>query len=142
VGVASEAASVATMSAATYRIQVIHSDRHAWEEELRDAVVREVAALGLHRSVTVTVEPTAPSEEPSVVAFLGSAAGASDDECLTALDKALADGYTVLPIVSDLAVFLDEVPQSLRSVNGRINRPSYSTDSLNCSARDSVFFPS
>jgi hypothetical protein len=110
---------VGPTTAATYRIQVIHSDRQAWEDELREAVTQEVTDLGLHKSVNVTVEPTAPTDDPGVVAFLGSATGANDATCVAALGKALADGHTVVPVVSDLAAFSDEVPDALRRINGR-----------------------
>jgi hypothetical protein len=102
----------------TYRVQVIRSDREAWEAELTDAVRNEVNALGLHRSVSIEIGPDPPHGDPAVVAYLGSAPASADAVCLAAVEQALAEGLTVVPVVEDLGDFSNQVPAALHPLNG------------------------
>jgi hypothetical protein len=103
---------------ATYRIHVVHVDRDDWAMALAAAVAAEVAAIGLHKSVSVEVGPAPPHGEPAVAVYLGSEVAASDATCTAAVAEALAKALTVVPVVDHLATFADHVPASLRPING------------------------
>lgn len=103
----------------TYNIQVIHCDQDAWLADLRRAIAARLMDLGMHRSVNVVVSeaPTAGGS-PAVAVYLGSAAAASHDDLIGAIDAALHAGIVVFPVVDDLARYSSLVPPSLRAING------------------------
>src|SRR5689334_9480714 len=103
---------------ATYRVQTIHSLGTARVEALRTAIDREIAAIGLHASVEITVDNARLHGAPTVAVFLGDEVAVTDPACVAAADAAVADVITVLPVVDDLNRFRDLVPPILHPING------------------------
>lgn len=103
---------------AEYLVQTIHAGSDARVDALRVAIDAEVAAIGLHHSVEITVDPARLPGVPSVTVFFGSVAAAGDASCITAAQNAVADVVTVLPIADDLQRFTELVPAALHPING------------------------
>lgn len=101
-----------------YRVQTIHAGSGARVDALRAAIDLEVAAVGLHASVEITVDDAPLHGVPTVAVFLGSDAAASDPLCVAAAERAVADVVTVLPVVDDLHRFTEVVPSVLHPING------------------------
>lgn len=101
-----------------YRVQLIRADHAPWEAALVDAIDGEVKGLGLHKSVQVVVGPSPPSGEPAVAVYLGSPMAATEPACVSAIERALGDALTVIPVVEDLAAYSSSTPQSLHPING------------------------
>jgi len=115
----------------TYRIEVIHKDRHAWAAELRQAVAAELIQVGLHRTVDVIVsESPTRNESLTIVAYLGSTDSAADTSILERIDKAINSGNVVVPVVEDLTFFSEIVPPALALANGFEWRGPESAQSL------------
>lgn len=105
--------------ATTYAIQLIHSDRGDWSEQLQLAVEEELKEVGLHRSVHVAVEEAEPSvDDPSVGVYLGSGTGVSDPGVERKIRRALHAGRVLIPVVEDLSSFSANVPPILAPANG------------------------
>lgn len=104
--------------AVAYRVQTIHAGSGARIDALRAAIDSEVAAIGLHRAVEITVDEAPLHGVPTVVLFIGSEAAARDAACITAAEVAVADVVTVLPVVEDLQRFSELVPPVLHPING------------------------
>jgi len=104
--------------ATVYRVQVIQIDRPDWVDALTEAILAEVHALGLHRSVDIQVGPLPSGNEPSAAVYFGSPAAAADASCAAAVNDTLANLRVVFPVVDDLANYSALVPPSLRPING------------------------
>lgn len=103
-----------------YRIQVIHTDGDSRVGRLAAAVREEVLAIGLHRSVDVSVEPLPLANSPTVAAFFGGPAAAVDPLCVEAATEAIESVRTVFPVVDDPAIYSQLVPEALLPINGFI----------------------
>jgi hypothetical protein len=101
-----------------YRVQAIHAGSDAQVAALAQAVQTEVANIGLHQSVEVSVEAAALPAAPTVAVFFGSQAAAIDASCIAAAEAAVADVVTVLPVVDNLGRFRELVPAVLHPING------------------------
>lgn len=114
-----------------YGIEIIHSDRHAWAAELRQAVAAELLQIGLHRTVDVVVSESPPQNEaPTIATYLGSTISAADRSIQERVSKAIDLGTVVVPVVEDLTAFSTHVPQALAFANGFEWRGSQSAQGL------------
>lgn len=103
----------------TYGIHVFQAGRDEDVNRLRQAVAVELEALGMHRSVTVAVaEAPGSDDSPSVGLFLGGPVAKDDVALREQVLESLAHGLVVVPLVSDLNMFGDEVPDYLAFANG------------------------
>jgi len=74
--------------------------------------------LGIHKSVTVAVNPGPPTSEPAVAVYLGSPAAAADPGCIAMVDAALGRLQLIVPVVDDLTHYSAQVPPGLQPLNG------------------------
>ena len=104
----------------TYEIVAFHADRADWADHLAAAIAGELRSIGLHESVTVEQvrSPSIPAR-PAVGVFLGSEAGAQDTDLIERVAAAAKNGLVVIPLVEDLAHYVDHTPPPLHPVNGR-----------------------
>lgn len=103
----------------TYQVLALHSGRDDWLARFRESVASELLALGVHKSLSVSVtdqllEGAAPAV---VVVFVGPAAK-SDTDLNEKIVAARSDGLVVIPVVDDLATFAAQSPDSVSEFNG------------------------
>jgi len=101
-----------------YRVQAINALGDARVDELSSALSAEIEDIGLHRSVEVSVHPDALPGAPTLAVFFGSEVAACDPACHRAVEAALSDVITVLPVVQDLGRYSEFVPPGLLPING------------------------
>lgn len=80
--------------------------------------MEEVRRLGIHRSIHVDVTDSHVTSGPAVGVYFGSAAAVSDVALISRLERAVALGRPVIPVVSSLADFMSRVPAVLKPLNG------------------------
>lgn len=103
---------------ADYRIQAIHAQSDARFDQLAEAVRAEVLAIGLHRSVDVSVDSLPLAGSPNVAVFFGGEDALADAGCIAAATEAVDNVRTIFPVVEDLANYSQDVPEALRPING------------------------
>jgi hypothetical protein len=106
------------MASTVYRIQVVQIDRQDWFDALRKALIAELRAVGVHHSVDLQIGADSIGAEPGLVVYLGSDAAVADTSCIAALDQAVSELRTVIPVVDDLRRYRQLVPRALEHING------------------------
>lgn len=105
--------------ATTYQVEIIHEGLGHWVDAIRRAIESELADLGLHRSVTVSVTESAPAAGgPALTLFFGSGGIDNSTDVAARVTAALGAGRVVLPVVQDLSAFSSSVPSELKPLNG------------------------
>lgn len=105
--------------AATYGIRVVHRGRGADVASLRQAVAQELESIGLHRSVSVAVaDSELPQGIPHICVCLCDTDSKSDSSVNEDIREELESGTTIFPVVEDLALFSQLVPEQLTFANG------------------------
>lgn len=103
----------------TYGVLILQCDRQDHVNQLKQAIALELNVLGLHKSVAIAVTEARPTDEaPSVAVFLGSPDAKSDVDLNARTQMALDDGVLILPVVSTLENFANEVPTIIAHANG------------------------
>jgi hypothetical protein len=99
-----------------YTIALIHSGREDWAKQLKDAIT---AAAQRHLADPNAMQFTDVAKDAELVLCLGSKDLLNNAAADAQITDALVKGIRILPIVTDLDNFKDEIPQNLRAINGQ-----------------------
>lgn len=102
-----------------YQVQVLQVDRRNWLDQFQKAIADELTELGIHKSVTVSVgEGLVTTGAPSLVLVFGGTTTKNDPSMKAELQSALANGLLVVPVVDNVALFTNQIPEEVSEFNG------------------------
>lgn len=101
-----------------YHVQVIHVDHDSRVPSLSSSLAQEVAAIGLNRTLDLTVGRESAADVPTIAVYFGGSEAIADDNCTSEVEASLARGIAVIPVVDRLADFSVHVATALRVING------------------------
>jgi hypothetical protein len=99
-----------------YNIALIHVNREDWAKLLKEAIT---AAAQRHLSDPQAIQFTDVAKDAELVLCLGSKDLLHNAAADVQIADALSKGVRILPVVTELDNFKDEVPEKLRAMNGQ-----------------------
>lgn len=102
----------------SYRIGVVPTERSVWVEQLAEEIPRELARLGIHKSVAVELDDNPAPKNGAVaigVVLLGPSPPTA--ELTSRVDSLSSTGLLVIPVVESLSRFGAEAPECLSDRN-------------------------
>ena len=84
---------------AQYFVEVFHAVQDPRLSQLQASIAKEVTALGVHRSVRITVTTAPVAAGPVVGVYFGSPESTADAALCERLEAAVAAGELIVPVV-------------------------------------------